>query len=178
MAEKNPLIIAGTNWVWKMILIGLGSNLANNWGSPEETLQMALTHLQENGVKVCKKSAILSTAPFGKTDQPNFANAVAIVETQMEPENLLALLHEIEAKAGRVREERWGPRALDLDLLDYHGRVEAGPPSLPHPGIAERAFVLAPIAEIAPEWVHPLSGQSAAVLLAALQGKPEGAILS
>lgn len=160
-----------------MILIGLGSNVEGPWGAPEACLKRALAELGAAGVAVKAASRILATAPFGKTDQPAFANAVAAVETGLSPANLLALLHQIEARAGRIRAERWGPRTLDLDLLDHGGRVEEGPPLLPHPGIAERAFVLAPIAEIAPGWRHPVSGLSAAEMLALLEGRAEGAVI-
>ena len=160
-----------------MILIGLGSNMNGKWGEPKANLLQALRELENHGVKLVRVSQILITAPFGKTDQANFANAVAMIESDLEPEGLLALLHEVEAQAGRVRQERWGPRVLDLDLLDHHGRVESGPAVLPHPGMAERAFVLAPIAEIAPEWAHPLTGLGAHAMLAALKGRSEGAVL-
>lgn len=160
-----------------MILIGLGANVAGPWGEPGETLARAITALDSGPVRLLAASSILKTAPFGVTDQPPFANAVARVESGLSPAELLAHLHAIERQAGRERILRWGPRTLDLDLLDHDGRVEAGPPVLPHPGIAERVFVLAPIAEIAPDWRHPQSGLSAAELLARLEGRAEGAVI-
>ncbi len=107
-----------------------------------------------------------------------FVNAAARLGTGMGAEALLALLHRIEAELGRVRIERWGARVVDLDLLDYQGRIEnqggisgfaAGngpiPLSLPHPGIPARAFVLVPLLDVAPDWTHPVSGLGVAQML-------------
>jgi 2-amino-4-hydroxy-6-hydroxymethyldihydropteridine diphosphokinase len=161
-----------------MIIIALGSNIGGPWGSPAETVRKALAFLDRLGCRLIRASALVETSPLGRTDQPNFVNAVAQIDTAMGPEALLEHLHCIEAMAGRRRAEKWGPRVLDLDLIDYDGLIRANPPPiLPHPGIAERAFVLAPLAEIAPEWRHPFLKQSAAELLAGLHGKAEGAIL-
>jgi 2-amino-4-hydroxy-6-hydroxymethyldihydropteridine diphosphokinase len=161
-----------------MILVALGSNIESPWGSPSTTVEKALHLLDEKNCRVVRRSSLFETAPLGRTDQPDFINAVAQVESELAPESLLALLHEIEAEAGRRRGEPWGPRELDLDLLDVHGLIRtAPPPVLPHPGIEERPFVLAPIAEIAPEWRHPILGRSAAEMLALLGGQQEGAIL-
>jgi 2-amino-4-hydroxy-6-hydroxymethyldihydropteridine diphosphokinase len=161
-----------------MILVALGSNIDGRWGSPSSTIDKALRRLDGKDCRVVRRSSLFETAPLGRTDQPNFVNAVAELDSELAPESLLALLHGIEAEAGRRRGERWGPRVLDLDLLDVHGLVRtAPPPVLPHPGIEERPFVLAPIAEIAPEWRHPVLGRSAAELLDRLAGRHEGAIL-
>jgi len=161
-----------------MIIIALGSNIGGSWGSPAETIRKALACLDREGCRLVRVSSLAETSPFGRTDQPNFVNAVARIDTAMGPEALLEHLHSIESRAGRRRGEKWGPRVLDLDLIDYHGLIRAHPPPiLPHPGIAERAFVLAPLAEIAPEWRHPVLQQSAAELLDGLRGKSQGAIL-
>jgi 2-amino-4-hydroxy-6-hydroxymethyldihydropteridine diphosphokinase len=148
-----------------MILIALGSNVTGPWGTPTETLRKALEDLAAHEVEILKTSDFLETEAFGVTDQPNFVNAVAEVATTLGPETLLLTLHEIEKRAGRVRLERWGPRTLDLDLIDYHGHIRAENPILPHPGIAERSFVLMPLLEIAPTWLHPVTGRSAANML-------------
>ncbi|HEY7764006.1 MAG TPA: 2-amino-4-hydroxy-6-hydroxymethyldihydropteridine diphosphokinase [Aestuariivirgaceae bacterium] len=161
-----------------MILVALGSNIESRWGSPSRTIKKALRLLDKKGCRVIKCSSLFETAPLGRTDQPDFVNAVVQVDSELAPESMLALLHDIEAEAGRRRGETWGPRALDLDLLDVHGLIRAAPPPvLPHPGMEERPFVLAPIEEIAPEWRHPINGRSAGEMLALLSGRQEGAVL-
>jgi 2-amino-4-hydroxy-6-hydroxymethyldihydropteridine diphosphokinase len=152
-----------------MILIGIGSNVSGPWGPPAATVERALTALDEAPLRLLKASRAIVTAPYGRTDQPDFVNAVAEIATGLEPSALLAHLHAIERRAGRRRTLRWGPRTLDLDLLDYHGLVNTDIPVLPHPGIPERSFVLAPIAEIAPHWRHPVLDETAATLLARIE---------
>ena len=152
-----------------MILIGIGSNVSGPWGPPAATVARALAALDEAPLRLVKASRPIVTAPFGRTDQPDFINAVAEIETGLEPPALLAHLHAIERRAGRRRTLRWGPRTLDLDLLDYDGLVLPDHPVLPHPGIPERSFVLGPIAEIAPHWRHPVLHETAATLLARLE---------
>ena len=161
-----------------MILVALGSNSSGPWGSPRETVAQALRRLDQRGMALRTASQLLVTAPFGVTDQPDFVNAVAEIESDLSPADLLAHLHDIERQAGRERLLRWGPRTLDLDLIDYHGLIRTAPaPVLPHPGIAERIFVLAPIAEIAPHWRHPETGLTAAEMLAQLDQAGEGRLL-
>jgi len=162
-----------------MILVALGSNQPGPWGNPEETLRAALARLDGGGIRLKRASRLIASAPFGVTDQPAFVNAVAEVETALPPEALLERLHLIERMAGRRRTLRWGPRTLDLDLLDYHGLVRKAParPVLPHPGIAERIFVLAPLAEIAPRWRHPVTCRTATDMLRQLDPSGEGGLL-
>jgi 2-amino-4-hydroxy-6-hydroxymethyldihydropteridine diphosphokinase len=150
-----------------MILVALGSNVSGPWGNPRNTVRRALRELDQGGLKLVKASRLLVTKPFGVTGQPDFINAVARIETKLKPEALLRHLHAIEASAGRLRAERWGPRTLDLDLLDYNGLRRRFPSGLvlPHPGIAERLFVLEPLAEIAPGWVHPVLRRKPASLI-------------
>lgn len=107
------------------------------------------------------------TAPVPASDQPWFVNGVAAVRTGLDPEALLAALLAAEAEIGRVRQARNAPRGIDLDLLDNDGLVREAPGLiLPHPRMAVRAFVLAPLADIAPDWRHPVSGEGVTVLLA------------
>ena len=159
-----------------MILVALGSNRTGSWGNPRQTVRRALAHLDQGGLRLVAASRLLVTQPFGRANQPPFVNAVAVIATHLPPEALLRKLHEIERLAGRQRRLRWGPRNLDLDLLDYNGRRRPGPvaPILPHPGIAERIFVLKPLAEIAPRWRHPISRRTAAELLRRLDPAGEG----
>jgi 2-amino-4-hydroxy-6-hydroxymethyldihydropteridine diphosphokinase len=141
-----------------MILIALGSNLPSAAGPPAETVMAALSTLEANGIVPVKVSQLYESAAWPNSTDPPFVNAVAQVETEFAPTALLERLHEIEDAFGRVRGAPNSPRTLDLDILDYEGRVEAGPPVLPHPRMDARAFVLVPLGEIAPEWRHPVSG--------------------
>lgn len=157
-----------------MIIVALGSNQTGNWGNPEETVRRALLELDRSGVRVLKASRLILSAPFGKTNQPAFVNGVARVATHLPPQALMQRLHMVERQAGRKRNLRWGPRTLDLDLIDYHGLVRRSTLTLPHPGVASRIFVLKPLAELEPSWRHPVLHQSAAMLLRRLDAKGEG----
>jgi 2-amino-4-hydroxy-6-hydroxymethyldihydropteridine diphosphokinase len=154
-----------------MILVALGSNQSGPWGNPEETLKRALLELSIGPTKLKIASSLIQTAPFGITNQPNFVNAVAQIETALSPHALLRRLHMIERSAGRRRGRRWGPRTLDLDLIDYNGQqiTQKGLVQkalvLPHPGIAMRLFVLEPIEEIAPRWKHPVNHKTAVSMI-------------
>lgn len=161
-----------------MILVGLGANLPTVHGGPAVTLASALEMMPAFGITVSRRSSFYRTPAIAPYAQPSFANAVVAVETALPARALLDQLHRIEALFGRVRRTRWGERTLDLDLLDYEGEtipsqgrhgLAAGPGllpmSLPHPGIADRAFVLVPLLEIAPEWRHPVGGDGAEALL-------------
>ncbi len=133
--------------------VALGSNL----GDRRQHLQRALTLLAEQGVKIISVSEFIETAPYGVTDQPAFLNGVCCVETQLTPQELLELLLTTEQQMGRVRLRRWGERNIDLDLLLYEDVCLTDEKlTLPHPDMQNRDFVLLPLAEIAPDVVHPL----------------------
>jgi 2-amino-4-hydroxy-6-hydroxymethyldihydropteridine diphosphokinase len=151
-----------------MILIGLGANLPSPAGPPLATLKAALAALARNGAEAVSVSRFYQTQAWPDPDDPPFVNAVAQVETELSPASLLARLQEIERSMGRVAGPRNTPRPLDLDILDYDGRIEAGPPMLPHPRMERRAFVLVPLADLAPDWRHPASGRSVKDLIGAL----------
>jgi|ERR1041385_8252469 2-amino-4-hydroxy-6-hydroxymethyldihydropteridine diphosphokinase len=151
-----------------MILIALGSNLPSAAGTPAETLRAALAALGAKGIEPVKVSQFYESEAWPVPDDPRFVNAVAQMGTHLSPGALLERLHAVERSFGRVRTARNAPRTLDLDILDYHGRIEAGPPELPHPRMQSRGFVLVPLADIAPEWRHPTSGLSVAELIAKL----------
>ncbi len=151
-----------------MILVALGANLPSPAGAPAVTLRAALDELARCGAVPAATSQFFVTAAWPDTGEPPFVNAVARIETKLEPNALLQLLHRIEDKFGRRRGAPNASRTLDLDLIDYHGRVEEGPPRLPHPRMDGRGFVLLPLAEVAPQWRHPVSGRMVAELIAAL----------
>ena len=151
-----------------MILIALGANLPSRAGSPAETLRAALAALADRGISVGAVSRFFRTPAWPDPHDPPFVNAVARVETELAPRALLDVLLNLETQFGRQPGPRNAPRPLDLDLVDYDGRTEDGPPELPHPRIAERGFVLIPLAEIAPGWRHPVSGKTVEALIVGL----------
>ena len=155
----------------KRALVALGANLPGPSGPPRAQLAAALVALEARGVHVVARSRFFRSPAWPDPSDPPFVNAVALVETALEPRALMALLHEVEAALGRRRGAPNAPRTLDLDLLDHGGRVldgAGGGPVLPHPRIAGRAFVLRPLADVAPGWRDPRDGRALAELLAGL----------
>lgn len=149
------------------IYIALGANLPGPLGPPRATLEAALDMLADEGIAVLKRSSWWRSSPQPAADQPDFVNGVVEVASALPPEALLQALHRIETICGRVRQQRWEARVLDLDLLDHRGSVLAGPAGaiLPHPRLQGRLFVLLPLQEIAPAWRHPVSGTGIADLI-------------
>lgn len=141
------------------VIVGLGSNL----GDRDVNLGRALDLVRElAGVSLLRVSTARETDPVGGPLQGKYLNAVAELETVIAPRELLARLHEIEAALGRVRTVQDGPRPIDLDILLYGDRIISEPGlEIPHPRMLEREFVLEPLAELAPERRHPLTGQTA-----------------
>lgn len=172
-----------------MIIISLGANVPSRWGNAATTILEAFRQLEREGISVLRHSALYATAPVGVAGQPVFVNAAITAFAALSPTALLTVLKKIEAKAGRKRSRRWGPRALDLDIVDYKSRILNWPKSvafarenkhhlvLPHPQIQFRPFVLQPILDIAPHWHHPVFGQTAAHYLARLKWAKSGKIL-
>ena len=151
-----------------MILIALGANLPSTAGTPKDTLRAALASLGARGITVERRSGFYLSDAWPDPTDPPFVNAVIGVRTSLSPGELLRVLHEVEAEFGRKRAARNAPRTLDLDIVDYDGRIGRGDPELPHPRIATRGFVLVPLREIAPNWRHPVSGRTVDELIADL----------
>lgn len=147
--------------------VGLGANLPFNGVSGPALLAQALSALQAAGFTPFAVSNVWRTRAWPPSDQPDYYNAVAALETQgVSPQALYQTLRGIELQFGRERAERWAARTLDLDIIAMDGlQGRFGEVTLPHPRMQERSFVLAPMAEIAPDWRHPISGLGAAEML-------------
>jgi 2-amino-4-hydroxy-6-hydroxymethyldihydropteridine diphosphokinase len=153
------------------LYIGLGANLAHpRLGSPKATLEHVLGLFPGRGLRVLARSRWYESAPVPASDQPWYVNGVARVATDLSPRKVLAELHQIEAQLGRQRVERNEARAVDLDIIAFGTMILNGPepPLVPHPRMAERAFVLLPLAELAPDWRHPATGERISELIARL----------
>ena len=154
------------------IYIGLGANLPHpTYGSPMDTLKAALVELARRGVKIVRLSPWYRSAPVPVSEQPWFDNAVAEIATELPADRLLAVLHQVEEVFGRARSLPNAARRIDLDLLDFRGEIAPegpGKATLPHPRLTARAFVLRPLADVAPHWRHPVSGAPIEALSRAL----------
>ncbi len=155
-----------------MILVAVGSNLPGPWGAqPLQTCRRAARALAGiPGLGVRDVSRWYRTAPVPRSTQPDYANGVVRLEGSADPAELLSQLQALERAAGRVRGAADAARTLDLDIIDMDGRIRGTPdPMLPHPRACERAFVLVPLRDVAPDWVDPASGRSLATLLSGLR---------
>jgi 2-amino-4-hydroxy-6-hydroxymethyldihydropteridine diphosphokinase len=150
--------------------IALGSNVAGRFASPATAVEAAMQTLQAPEITLISRSRLYRSAAWPDPADPEFVNAMMSVETSLAPDALLARLHAIEAEFGRERRQVNAPRTLDLDIVDYAGQVSipGDSPILPHPRLADRAFVLLPLAEITPDWRHPMTGVPISDLIRAL----------
>jgi len=170
-------------------LVAMGGNLPSEVGSPQYTLAAAVAELSKLGLQVRAISRFFHTPCFPAGAGPDYVNAVIEVASTLSPVEILAQLHAVETRFARVRDQRWGMRTLDLDLiavadqilpdretivkwqglpLEEQMRLAPDQLVLPHPRVQDRAFVLVPLCDIAPNWQHPVLGHSAAQMLAAL----------
>ncbi len=151
-----------------VVHIGIGSNLGNR----KENCLKALDLLSARGIVIGKQSSLYETEPWGVEDQPKFMNMAAEIETGLEPLKLLETLKSVEEEMGRKEGYRWGPRVIDLDILFFGDMVIECPElTIPHPLMHEREFVLRPLAEIAPDKVHPVLKKTVTELLAEIGGR-------
>ncbi len=139
------------------VFLGFGSNIGDRVANVRRACRLVG---EIPGFRVVRVSSLIETAPVGYTDQPDFINAAAEIETDLTPRALIAAVKEIERAMGREKTVRFGPRVIDIDILLFGDRVINEPDLvIPHPRMHERAFVLAPLAEIAPDAVHPVTGK-------------------
>lgn len=153
------------------LYIGLGANIAHSrFGRPKATLEHVLTLFPAAGLRVLARSPWYESAPVPASDQPWYVNGVVRVATALSPREALAALHAIESDLGRQRVERNEARSVDLDIIAFGKMILNGPnpPIVPHPRMADRAFVLLPLADLAPDWRHPATGERISDLIARL----------
>lgn len=189
---------------FRQILVAFGANLPSDVGSvrrpPADAVRAAMLELSENGLELIRKSRLFASPCFPAGAGPEYVNAVASYRANMSlgPEDILAILHQIEARHGRLRLQRWAGRTLDLDLLavddlvlpdaatqahwrglaaEDQARLAPEQLILPHPRVQDRAFVLVPLCEVAPEWYHPVLGKTVEQLCAALSAEDRAAIV-
>lgn len=169
-----------------LIIISLGSNVVGPWGTPCETLRRAMDEISRYGVRLIHGSMLYRTSPYGGIRQDAFLNAAALIETQIPAHPLIRLFKQIEAQAGRTHGPRWGPRPLDIDIIDYKRTIcswKMREPILgkrvilPHAEAHKRAFVLRPLLDIAPLWHHPVYGLTPKQMLKKPWVASSGAVL-
>ena len=148
-----------------MVFIGLGSNLSSSFGDRFKNIDLAISFIKDNEIKLVKQSSYYETPSYPIKDNPKFINVVIQVETSLSPENLASVLLLIEKKIERIRDKKNDPRTCDIDIIDYNGQIinfkcENLFFSVPHKNLSSRNFVLYPLKEILPDWKHPKTKES------------------
>ncbi|SHF29047.1 2-amino-4-hydroxy-6-hydroxymethyldihydropteridine diphosphokinase [Caloramator proteoclasticus] len=152
------------------VFIAFGSNIGDRY----ETIKRAFELIEENEMKIIKKSSIYETEPYGYKQQPPFINGVILVETELSCRDVLQRLLKIEKQLGRERIIRWGPRTIDLDIIFYNNEVyNEEDLKVPHPDMHNREFVLKPLCDIEPDFVHPLLNKSVKEMYMMLKNRNE-----
>ena len=165
-----------------MLLLGLGSNLASNFGNRFENIDLAISYLQSYEMQLLKKSSFYETLSYPDINNPKFINVVVEISTNLSPEDLASVLIFIEKKLERKRNQKNEPRTCDIDIIDYNGKVmDFSYKSLifkvPHEKLIYRNFVLFPLQEIVPNWVHPITKEKISNLIAKLPEEDRKSIL-
>lgn len=176
-------------------MIAIGSNQPFECIQSFELVQLAIKRLTDRNLRIIGTSPFYRTPAFPKDSGPDFINAVVAAETELSPDAVISALHDVEKSLGRDRKSRWAPRTLDLDLIDYAGLVLPDPETyrawaeappevqrskapeeliLPHPRLQDRGFVLLPLRDVAPDWTHPVTGETVDALIARLDEKDIG----
>ena len=173
-------------------LIAIGSNQPFEYMHSFELVQRAINYLGDRKLRITGTSRFYQTPAFPRESGPDFINAVVSADANLRPEEVIAVLHDVERALGRDRRKRWAPRTLDLDLIDFSGIILPDPETyqrwvdappevqqseapeqliLPHPRLQDRGFVLLPLRDVAPDWTHPVTGETVDALIAGLDQK-------
>jgi len=165
-----------------MILLGLGSNLSSTFGDRFENINISISYLESYEIKLVKKSSFYETPSYPDNKNPKFINVVIEVSTHLPPEDLASVLIYIEEKIERKRNKKNEPRTCDIDILDYYGKIMSFKYknlsfAVPHEKLIYRNFVLFPLQEIIPNWVHPQSKEKISTLITRLSEEDRKSIL-
>ena len=157
-----------------MIYIGIGSNLTSSFGNRFKNIELAISFIQEEKIKLIKKSSFYETFSYPNKNDPKFINAVVSVDSNLQPEELMSVLISIEKKLERKRNKKNDPRTCDLDIIDYKKKIMNFKFSnleltLPHKDLSNRNFVLYPLREISPQWTHPVTKKNIDLLIKNLE---------
>ena len=165
-----------------MILLGLGSNLSSSFGDRFENIDLAISYLESNGIKIKKKSSYYESLSYPNKENPKFINIVIEVETHLPPADLASILIYIEEKLERKRKKKNDPRTCDIDIIDYNSQIidfkyKDLNFTVPHTKLIYRNFILYPLQEILPDWKHPKTKELISVLIEKLPNEDKNSIL-